>query len=159
QFSNQIRSELSFIYEPAAKLSAVAGVEFAKSSIGLQDQVGKGPDGVTLFTIPPEQIEHTDLAVYAQGSYRLLSSLKLVVAGRLNYNEINNKPSASGFGTLFSPRLAAIYSPGSLVFKAIYSEAFKDPPDFQKFGVLPPVYDVPSGGLRPERVSNFEVSA
>src|SRR6185436_14941892 len=33
------------------------------------------------------------------------------------------------------------------------------PTDFEKFGTLPFVYDFPSGGLRPEKVKNFEVSA
>jgi len=157
--SSQIRSEYTLVYEPAGKLSAVGGLELARGSIGVQDLVATGPGGVTLFEIQPEQIEHTDLGLYAQASYKLRSMLKLVLAGRLSYNEINNKPSASGFGTLFTPRMAIVYTPGRRVFKAIYSEAFKDPTDFEKFGTLPFVYDFPSGGLRPEKVKNFEVSA
>lgn len=158
-FANQIRSELSLVYEPSGKLNGVAGLELGRGSIGQFDQVATGPGGVTLLVIPPEQIEHTDVGLYAQTSYKLRSDLRFVLAGRLSHNEINNKKSASGFGTLFTPRAAVVYAPGRLVLKAIYSEAFKDPSDLEKFGIVLLVFNFPSGGLRPERVKNFELSA
>src|SRR6185295_14601131 len=44
--------------------------------------------------------------------------------------------------------------------KAIYSEAFKDPTDQQKFGVLFYLLNAyRSNGLKPERVRNVELSA
>ena len=58
-----------------------------------------------------------------------------------------------------------IYTPGRkhLVLKAIYSEAFKDPTDTEKFGgyVFPRVtwQSALNFDLRPERVRNTEVSA
>ncbi|HKH47942.1 MAG TPA: TonB-dependent receptor [Thermoanaerobaculia bacterium] len=159
--STQLRSELSLVYEPSGKLNAVGGVELWKSSIQsqfIQDAVG--PGALIATDIKPEQIEHTDLAVYAQASYRLRPSLKLVLAGRANYNQINNQPESYGFGTLFSPRAAVVYTPSAaLVLKGIYSEAFKDPQDFQKFGILRYVNEYASTGLRPERVRNSELVA
>jgi outer membrane receptor for ferrienterochelin and colicins len=159
--SSQIRSELNLVYEPLDKVSAVGGIEFSKASIQTQyDQLATGPGGI-IATPSSQQTEHTDLALYTQVSYKPRQALKLALAGRLSYNEINNRPGAYGFGTLFSPRAAVIYTPlgGRLALKAIYSEAFKDPPDNQKFGTLRYVNEYPSNGLQPERVSNWELSA
>jgi outer membrane receptor for ferrienterochelin and colicins len=160
--SSQFRSEFSLIYEPSPKFSAVGGIEIWKSSIQTAlDEQASGPDGVFMQLSQPVQTEHTDLASYGQASYKLRDELKLVLAGRLNYNTIQNRPGASGFGLLFSPRAAVVYTPvaGRLVLKAIYSEAFKDPTDNEKFGTLLDVNDVPSGGLQPEKVRNYELGA
>lgn len=167
EMSSQLKTELGLVYEPSEKLSAVGGLELRKGSLQSQPDLlsynlenPQDPRALPYNVPNPEQIEHTDLAVYAQGSYRLRSDLKLVAGGRLDYNQLNNRrASGSGFGALFTPRLAAIYTRGRGVFKAIYSEAFKDPTDFEKFGTLPFVRSYPSNGLRPERVKNFELSA
>jgi len=160
--STQIRSELNATFERWERVKAVGGLELAKSTIQSQfDQAASGP-GQLFHTVAdqPQQIEHTDVALYGQGAWKPRRSLKLVLAGRVTHNQIDNKPGASGFGTLFTPRAAVIYSPpGKLVLKAIYSEAFKDPTDAEKFGVLSGVNDYPSLGLKPERVRNGEVSA
>jgi outer membrane receptor protein involved in Fe transport len=160
--SSQLRSELSLVYEPSPKWSAVGGIEFWKSSIQSTDDFQvTGPTGALIPQTPPEQIEHTDLASYLQASYRPRDALKLVLAGRLNYNTIDNRPGASGFGLLFSPRAAVVYTPaaGRLALKAIYSEAFKDPTDAEKFGTVLSFNEVPSGGLRTEKVRNYELGA
>jgi outer membrane receptor protein involved in Fe transport len=54
-----------------------------------------------------------------------------------------------------------IYTPfrRTLVLKAIYSEAFKDPTDFQKFGTIHFINDFAGGALKPEKVRNIELSA
>jgi len=160
--SSQLRNEVNLVFEPSSRFSAVGGIEFWKSSIQTDwEQAVTGPGGEPLTGVAAEQTEHTDLAAYAQASYKLYPTLKLVLAGRLNYNTIDNKPGASGFGTLFSPRAAVVYTPAAshLAFKAIYSEAFKDPTDSEKFGTLPFVNDFPSGGLKPEKVKNVELGA
>jgi outer membrane receptor for ferrienterochelin and colicins len=160
--SSQLRSELSVTYDPSRKLSGFAGIELVKSSIQSQsDQTSTGPGQTFAGNFEaPEQIEHTDLAGYAQASYKPREALKLVLAGRVSHNEINNKPGASGFGTLFTPRLGAIYTlpSGKVVVKAIYSEAFKDPTDQEKFSIIPFVNNVRSSGLKPEQVKNQEIS-
>jgi outer membrane receptor protein involved in Fe transport len=161
--STQLRSELNLTYEPSAQFNGVAGIELAKSSFqSTFDQVSTLPlprdpalDG------KPEQVEHTDLAVFAQTSYRPRPWLRTILAGRLSHNAINNKPGTSGFGTLFTPRAGLIFTPGrkALMLKAIYSEAFKDPTDYQKFGKLHFINDFPLGDLEPEKVRNIELSA
>jgi len=168
--SSQLKTELGLVYEPSEKLSAVGGLEVRKGSFESQPDLlsynledPQDPRALPYNVPNPEQIEHTDLAVYAQGSYQPRSDLKLVAGGRLDYNQLNNRrarrAAGSGFGALFTPRLAAVYTRGSGVFKAIYSEAFKDPTDFEKFGTLIHVRSYLSNGLRPERVRNFELSA
>jgi outer membrane receptor protein involved in Fe transport len=160
--NTELRSELSLTYQPSAKLSAVAGVEFAKGAIQTQyDSSSTGPGFLSVVPQPTQQNEHTDAAVYAQGSWKPLRSLRFVFAGRLGYNSIDNRAGVYGYGTLFTPRLGVIYTPGDgrLVLKSIYSEAFKDPTDDQKFSVLRYVVEYKSNGLKPERVRNIELSA
>jgi outer membrane receptor protein involved in Fe transport len=154
--STQFRNEINVAYDAPGKWNGVAGVELAKSSIEAtfgQETTGVGRPFANR-SVTPEQIEHTDAAVFAQASYKPRTSLKFLVAGRLTHNEINNKPGASGYGTLFTPRAAVVYSAlaNALTFKAIYAEAFKDPTDHQKF-------EAGSNGLRPETVKNIEFSA
>jgi outer membrane receptor protein involved in Fe transport len=161
--STQIRNEVSMVWQPSETLSGVTGVEFAKSTIQSQyDQFANGdPEIISVHNY------HTDLALWGQGSWKPRPSLRFIAAGRLTHNEINNSSESevSGFGTLFTPRLGVIYTPGrkQLVLKAIYSEAFKDPTDTEKFGdVFPPRLAGQSAlnvDLRPERVRNAEVSA
>lgn len=158
--SNQMRNEFSLLYEPSEKFNVVGGLELSKSSIQSEtDQVFVGPFGSR--TNSPVQSDHTDIALYTQASFKPRKELKLVLAGRLHHNEIDNRLSTSGFGTLFIPRAAVIYMPAArpLVFKAIYSEAFKDPTDFEKFGLVQYAREVAAGHLKPEKVKNFEVSA
>jgi outer membrane receptor for ferrienterochelin and colicins len=174
ELSTRIRGELNLAYEPSPKFSVVGGIEVWKSAI--QSSFGPNPLAVDQIQIPPLQVEHTDLAAFAQASYKPIETLKLVFAGRLNYNTIDNRPpaigqvapgielsSTPGFGTLFSPRAAVIYTPArGLVLKAIYSEAFKDPPDSEKFtSILGSIGAVNLNGraLAPEKVRNYELSA
>jgi outer membrane receptor for ferrienterochelin and colicins len=163
-FSSQFRTEVNAAWAPSEALSTVAGIEFTKSSIESgYDTLATGPGALGSLPLEqPIQIEHTDLEGFAQGSWKPRPSLKLVLAGRLTYNRIENTPGASGFGLLFMPRAAVIYSPlrKRLILKAIYSEAFKDPNDGQKFGVITQYFNAyRSNGLQPERVRNVELSA
>lgn len=160
--SDQLRSEITVVYGSSERFNAVAGLEFAKSSIQSQfDETETGAGFFPPLEVKPQQTQHTDVGLYAQGSYKPRPSLKFVFAGRVSHSAITGTPGVSGFGTLFTPRAGIIYMPGSrrLVLKAIYSEAFKDPTDFQKFGTLKFVNEIPSGGLKPERVKNIELSA
>lgn len=161
--STQIRNEVSLAWQPSETLSGVTGVEFAKSTIQSQydEFVNGNPEIVSAHNY------HTDLALWGQGSWKPRPSLRFIAAGRLTHNEINNSSESeiSGFGTLFTPRLGVIYTPGRrrLVLKAIYAEAFKDPTDTEKFGgyVFPRTVwqSALNFDLRPERVRNAEVSA
>jgi len=154
--STQLRNEINVAYDSPGKWNGVAGVELAKSSIQAsfaQETTGPGQPFINP-SISPEQVEHTDEAIYAQASYKPQPYLKFLLAGRLTHNEINNTPGISGYGTLFTPRAAVVYSAlaNALTLKAIYAEAFKDPTDHQKVNAA-------AGPLRPETVRNIELSA
>lgn len=154
--SSQFRNEINVAYDAPGKWNGVAGAELAKSSIQATFSLDTTGPGQPFANAPinPDQIEHTDVAIYAQASYKPQPSLKFLLAGRVTHNEINNKPGVSGFGTLFTPRAAVVYSAfaNALTLKAIYAEAFKDPTDHQKFNAV-------TDGLRPETVRNIELSA
>lgn len=161
--STQVRGEISMAWQPSETLSGVTGVEFAKSTIQSQyDQFVNGDPAII-----SAHNYHTDLAVWGQGSWKPLPSLRFIAAGRLSHNELNNsvRSEVSGFGALFTPRVGVIYTPGRrrLVLKAVYAEAFKDPTDTEKFGgyVFPRAVwqSALNFDLRPERVRNTEVSA
>jgi len=166
EVSNQARTDLNLIYQPLARLSAVGGVELRRTLIALPDSQEKSLD------IPTAQvtIEHTDVALYGQGSYGLSDRLKVVVGGRLDHSEAHGRDvltsflftdppirgTVTGFGSLFSSRAALVYTPRSdLVLKAIYSDAFKDPSEVEKFHSL----EQTAKGLRPETVKSFELGA
>ncbi|HEY2738908.1 MAG TPA: TonB-dependent receptor [Thermoanaerobaculia bacterium] len=167
QSSSQLKTELGLVYESPEKLTAVGGLDVRLGSLQAQADVASydlddpaNPDRQTLGPLHAEQIQHTDLGVYAQISYPLKNGLKVIAGGRLDYNQITNRRDPGhGFGTLFTPRLAAVYTLGHTVLKAIYSEAFKDPSDLEKLGTVPFVQNYVSNGLRPERVKNYELSA
>ncbi len=165
--SSQLKTELGLVYQSAEKLTAVGGLDVRLGSLQSQPDVvfydlddPGNPDRQSGSLLHPEQIQHTDVGLYTQASYALKKNLKVVAGGRLDYNEITNRRDPGyGFGTLFTPRLAAVYTLGRGVLKAIYSEAFKDPTDFEKLGTVPFLRNYVSDGLVPERVKNYELSA
>ncbi len=158
--NDQLRTELNAFYEPSNTFNVVAGLELRYSSIGAKN--------VTSSTAPPEvtgttptgvaggnQIASRDLGVFVQAAYRPLRGLKLVAGVRVDNNKIRE---SGGFGTVANPRLAAVYSWRDFTFKAIYSEAFQDAPNFQKYEqTATRLLDNPT--LAPEKVKNFELSA
>lgn len=160
--STQLRTEISAVWEPRRNLNGVAGIELTRSSVeGGYDQSSTGI-GELGPSFKPAVREHTDYALYAQSAWKPWPSLKLALAGRFTYDQINNRPDERGFGFVFSPRVALVYAPPArpFVLKAIYSEAFKDPTDFQKYGVsFSFAQAYPSNGLEPERVKNVELNA
>src|SRR5436305_4403537 len=163
--STQIRTEVSMAWQPSETVSGVTGVEFAKSTIQSQYDQFNGAQQVVFSS----RNFHTDTALWGQGAWKPRPWLRFIAAGRLTYNKIDDSSESdvSGFGSIFTPRLGVIYSPGRrhLVLKAVYSEAFKDPTDTERFGgvVFPrPREDSQTTvnvNLRPERVRNTEVSA
>jgi len=162
--STQLRSEVSMAWQPSETLSGVTGVEFAKSTI--QSQYDQFFGGIEQGS--SSRNFHTDTALWGQGAWKPRPSLRFIAAGRLSNNKIDDssESAVTGFGSIFTPRVGVIYTPGSkrLVLKAIYSEAFKDPTDTEKFGgvVFPRVGAFQTSvnvNLRPERVRNTEVSA
>jgi outer membrane receptor for ferrienterochelin and colicins len=166
--NNQLANELSLAYAPSERLSLVSGLEIRNSSIqgdyvtsvtGDPAQVGNArttPGGNP--TVPGgNRLSVLELGLYAQASYWLRTDLKAVAGGRLDHGSSDGV--AGGYGSVFNPRLALIYTPGPLTFKAIYSQAFQDASDFQRFSTNPGVRDLSNPALTPEIVKNYELSA
>lgn len=158
--NDQIRTELDLVWEPSDRLNVVGGAELRYSSIGANnvtsstppaDETGAAPTGVA----GGNQIASRDMGAFVQASWRVLRPLKLVAGVRVDDNKIREH---GGFGTVANPRFAAIYSLSDLTFKAIYSEAFQDAPNFQKYEkTATRLLDNPA--LAPEKVKNLELSA
>lgn len=159
--NTEIQNELSVVWNPSETLDLVAGFEVRNSSVGATNIIADEPTpsetGSPSAVIPGgNQIESRDLGLYAQLSYRPLERLRLVVGGRVDDNQVRD---TGGFGTVFTPRVAAVYTLGDVILKAIYAEAFEDPPNFQKFQTVAGVRELPNPDLNPERVRNFELGA
>ena len=157
--SNQLRNEFRVLWSPLAKMDINSGIELRNSIIqanyitsltGTPDEKGRpdstlaGGDNFRVF----------DLGVFSQGTYNWTDNLKMVLASRLDYNHIR---SNGGYGIVFNPRLALIYSKGKFVFKGIYTQAFKDASFLQKYATNAD-RKLNNPTLRPERVKNIEAS-
>jgi outer membrane receptor for ferrienterochelin and colicins len=150
----QLRNELKATYVNA-DFNLVSGLEARYSEIQEnyvfnQSEINASQRDIQAGTIR----KTTDIGFYSQGNYTK-NDLKLVLGGRVDYNKIGDD---GGYGTVFNPRVAFVYSPKKWVFKGIYSEAFKDATIFDKYSVVAGTRDVPAPNLRPEKVKNTEVS-
>ena len=129
------------------------------SSIGAENLSSSVTPAGETATISPilggNNISSRDLGAFAQASYRPIESLKLVAGVRFDNNKIRD---TGGFGTVFNPRLAAIYTWNDFVFKMIYAEAFQDAPVFQKYETSD-LRMANNPQLAPEEVSNLELAA
>jgi outer membrane receptor protein involved in Fe transport len=143
----QIRDEVKATYT-SKNFNMVSGLEARYSAI--QGNYSRNEE--TLDTISIHN--SIDMGLYAQGNYSK-DDLKLVLGGRVDYNKIDED---GGYGTVFNPRVVLIYSPKDWVFKAMYSEAFKDATNFDKYSTLKGIRDDPNPTLKPEKVKNSEVS-
>jgi len=175
QSSRQFRTEMTLTYEPSTRFNLVAGVEARSGSIQGDyvleifreadpdnDFNPSDPDGFRDDTedLDLQVFDQLDLGFFAQASYRPSDDWKFVLGGRLDDNQVSGQVSeASGYGTVFNPRLAAIYTPGDWVFKAIYAEAFKDASNFNRYATAPGIRELQNPDLEPERVENFELTA
>ncbi len=159
--NRQGRTELNLSYRPTEKLDLVAGIELRNSLLQRTFIISLEPNPEETGFLPESffgdnQIRVEDQGFYVQASYWPLADLKMVAGGRVDYNQVRQ---TQGYGTVFNPRLALIYTPGSYVFKAVYSEAFQDASNAQKYQVVPGAIDLPSLDLQTERIENLEISA
>lgn len=169
--NNQLRSEISIHYNPSRRFDLVAGTELRLSSIQgnyvLSDIPNPDQNGSPIVLRDDgtpinggrggNQFNIRDLGVYAQASYKIEKHhLKLVAGGRFDDNQVRE---SGGFGSVFNPRLGAIWSPGKAVFKLIYAEAFQDASNFQRFVVVAGATEKTAPDLQPESIENLELSA
>jgi outer membrane receptor protein involved in Fe transport len=158
--NDQLRTELNAFYESSGTLNVVGGLEVRYSSIGAKNVTSSTPPADDMGTTPTgvaggNQISSRDLGAFVQAAWHPVKSLKLVGGVRLDNNRIRE---SGGFGTVANPRFAAVWSWRDFTFKGIYSEAFQDAPNFQKYETTSSrLLDNPT--LAPEKVKNFELSA
>jgi outer membrane receptor for ferrienterochelin and colicin len=146
-------------YEINDKLELVAGTEYRHSHI--QGQYLVSEKEIPEETGNPEVLDggnhffSKDFGIFSQLNYQPFNRLFLVLGGRFDNNVIRK---TGGYGTVFNPKIAAIYSPNNIVIKAIYSEALKDAEFWTKYGTTPGrLLNNPS--LPPEKVKNIDLSA
>ncbi len=160
QISQQTRNETKIIYQPIKDIDIISGFEFRYNFIQgnyiTSDTLNPSENGVVPFMKGGNNIKSLDLGLYIQASYLIRNNLKFVLGARLDNNTIRE---TGGYGTQFNPRIVLIYTPGKAIFKAIYSEAFKDATNFDKFSTVPKVRDIPNPKLPPEKVRNYELIA
>ncbi|MCP3958280.1 MAG: TonB-dependent receptor plug domain-containing protein [bacterium] len=161
--NTQLRNELKFFYHPSERFSLVGGVEVRNGSLQgnyiLSSEPNPSETGSPGSDIAGgNRFRTTDLGAFVQATYRpeRLEGLKFVAGGRVDDNSVRE---TQGYGMVFNPRLAVVYSPNELTFKAIYSESFLDASNFFKYATDPGVRDLPNPGLQPETAKNLELSA
>ncbi len=160
QKSNQFRNELKILYTPNNKIDILAGFEtrysvlqgdYTYTASGNTEEVGTSLSDVhggNHFFV-------RDLGVYMQTTYRIFKTLKFTYGIRYDNNLIRN---TAGFGNVFNPRYAMVFSPKKYIFKIIYSEAFKDATNREKFSTVIGKREIINPELEPEKVRNWEFS-
>ena len=159
QKSNQLREELKALYQPAKWIDIVAGFEARFSSIqgdynktAMVDSAEE--KGSTDTDIPGgNQFFSRDLGVYAQTSLSMINNLKVTLGLRYDNNLVRQ---TEGYGDVFNPRLALVYTPGTFIIKCIYAEAFKDATNREKYSTSSPKREFSNPFLEPEKVKNYE---
>jgi outer membrane receptor for ferrienterochelin and colicins len=160
QVSTQIRNETRFFSSLGKRWEIFSGIE-ERFMLGqgnyLQSNVPLPIDSGTVASVlGGNHYRSFDVGVFSQAQFRISSLWKLVFGSRLDYHKLR---SALPSRLDFTPRLVAVYSPGSWVFKLIYSEAFKAPSNFERYSTATFVRDLPNPNLKPEQVYNWELSA
>jgi outer membrane receptor protein involved in Fe transport len=98
-----------------------------------------------------------DMSSFSQISYQNpAKKFNFSFGGRWDKNVVSES-STVGFGHQFNPRIAAVYYPGTWVFKLVYSEAIFAFPSFTKFSSSV-TREIPTD-LFPEEATNYEFSA
>ncbi len=157
-YSQQLRSELRIQYNPTEKFDITGGIEFRISHIQgayLYGDIENPSETAVINDIKGgNHFFSRDLGFFAQANYKLLKKLNFVLGGRIDNNKIR---ITGGYGTVFNPKAAIVYTPSDFILKTIYSEAFMDAGYWTKYSTTPGrLLDNPN--LKPEKVRNYEIS-
>jgi len=161
--SNQLRSELKGLYTIDDHFDVLLGTEFTTGIMQANYLTSTGTAlspaliyGTAGDSIGGNNFTSYTISGYATGSYKnAVHKFNIDLGGRVDDNKFREY---KGYGTVFNPRVDAVYYPGSFIFKAIYAEAFLDASNQNKFSTASSrKLDNPS--LDPERVKNIELSA
>lgn len=170
QHSNQFRNELRLLASPNDRLDMVGGLEFRSSSIQGDyktitisktlttpiDTSAKDYGRSTLDNTPGGNLfEYFNLGAFFQGTYTVNKLFFFTLGGRYDYSQIRK---SGGYGSEFNPRVALIFTPGRMAFKAIYAKAFQDASSRDRYAVSSTrLLNNPT--LKPDRIDNFELTA
>ena len=160
QASNQFNSEFKVNYHIDDHFDVLAGTEFRTGIYQANYVTVVNAPAITSGTINPtpggNAITEYTMSGYATASYHNSEKkINVDIGGRLDDNKFRE---TKGYGNMFNPRIAVVYYPGQFIFKAIYSEAFLDASNQNKFGTSTTRLD-PNPTLPPEKVKNYELSA
>lgn len=157
--SNQLRNELKLFYKKN-KFNLITGLEirqgifqlnYLQNSEAFPDETA--PATTPIGTTGGNNSNKLDFGFYTQGKYSITNSLALTLGGRVDYNRLRTN---GGFGFVFNPRAALVFSKEKFTFKTIYSEAFKDASFLTKYATTDT--RIANPGLEPEKVKNIEFS-
>ncbi len=160
--SNQLRDEIRLLWVPSGTFDIMSGIEFRsgliqgdylKSPEPYPDETGAVSEQGLFGT---DHFRTLDLGIFSQATLNLFKTFHFTLGARIDNNKIRQN---GGYGTVFNPRVAIVYTPGSFVFKAIYAEAFKDASYLQKYATVEGSRELSNPTLEPERVRNIELSA
>ena len=116
---------------------------------------GKEEEGLQRPSGGGEHRALRDIGFFGQLLYRPTRSVKVVAGWRMDNGRVDLN---RGYGTVTTPRLAFVYSPGPFVAKVTYAEAFKEPANLERFSTIPPIRNVAGTDLQPERVRNLDIA-
>ena len=157
--STQLRNETQLLYTANSRFSVISGFEFRFSAIQGDYYKGRLEQRDTIFSNQLDQYKKYisfDVGIYSQAAYQIVKEkLKFTVGGRLDGNRTRNN-DAKGY-LVFNPRLALVFSPKNTFVKLIYSEAFMNPTNFQRYSLAGDRV-VPNRNLLTEKVKNYEFS-
>ncbi|MCX7737007.1 MAG: TonB-dependent receptor [Candidatus Kapabacteria bacterium] len=161
--SNQLRNEMRLNWFPSSEITLLTGIEF-RSSLIQGDYLtynSPNPEDSGLVRrqgyLGTDHFRSMDLGIFGQMSYNLLKPLILTFGARVDNNKIRE---GGGYGTVLNFRGAAIFKPvETFILKGIFSEAFKDASNLQKYGTITGTRELANPTLAPERVRNFEFGA
>jgi outer membrane receptor protein involved in Fe transport len=123
--------------------------EADQSSVSLAENLGT----VSFQEQGGNQYNTIDLGLYSQLTYKVIDSLLYITAGgRYDYNKIR---SNGGFGSIFNPKIAAVFTIKKLIIKGIYARGIQNPSQFTKFATG--ASRNPNPTLKPEKIQNFEL--
>lgn len=157
RISKQLRNEIRGVYN-YNRARIVFGVEVRNSFVqGNYITSSEFPASSTGFpdtTNAGNYFNQRDIGLYAQGTFRAHEKLNIVLGGRVDQGKVRNDNQKM----VFNPRAVLVYSPRKLVFKAMYSRAFREASNLAKYATTPS-RALNNPEISPEIVNNFEITA
>jgi outer membrane receptor protein involved in Fe transport len=157
--SKQLRTEFKVIYRFSSRFDLVSGLELRNSSLqgGYMFSLTPTPQDSAVILPSPKggnEFNVWDVGIYSQGTYQPWKELKITLGLRYDFNRVRN---SDGFGSVISPRVALVYSPGKFTLKAIYARGIMNVSNWTKYSSAG--NRIPNPDLKTENIQNLELSA